>query len=39
MINILALRIVRSLAEGVRKNGYFSFMADECTDFSNKEQL
>ena len=39
MINIIALRIVSDLAEGIRKNGYFSLMADECTDVSNKEQL
>ena len=39
MIKIIALRIVSDLAEGIRKNGYFSLMADECTDISNKEQL
>ena len=39
MINIIALRIVSDVAEGIRKNGYFSLMADECTDVLNKEQL
>ena len=39
MIIIIALRIVSDLAEGIRMNGYFSLMADECTDVSNKEQL
>ena len=39
MINIIALRIVSDLAEGIRKNGYFSLMTDDCTDVSNKEQL
>ena len=39
MINIIALRIVSDLAEGTRKNGYFSLMADDSTDVSNKEQL
>ena len=39
MINFIALRIVSNLAEDIRKNGFFSLMADECTDVSNKEQL
>ena len=38
MINIIALRIVSDFAE-VSESGYFSLMADECTDVSNKEQL
>ena len=36
---LIALRIVSDLAEGIGKNGYFSLMADEYTDVSNKELL
>ena len=35
----MALKILRNLAEKIRNANFFSIMADETVDISNKEQL
>ena len=39
ILQIMALTILRNVADDIRKNKYFSIMVDETTDISNKEQL
>ena len=39
LIEIMALKILRNLAEKIRNANFFSIMADETVDISNKEQL
>ena len=39
LINVMAQSIVRNIASSIRKAKYFSIMADEVTDASNKEQV
>ena len=38
-IKIMALSILREIAECMQKSTFFSLMCDECTDSSNREQL
>ena len=38
-IKIMALSILREIAECIQKSTFFSIMCDECTDSSNREQL
>lgn len=35
----MALYIVRQVCTNVASNGFYTIMADECTDVSNKEQF
>ena len=37
-LQIMALNIVRQISAAIVSNGFFSIMADECTDLANKEQ-
>ena len=39
MLQIMALQILRKIAECIRNENFYSIMVDECTDSSNKEQL
>ena len=38
-LEIIALHILRQICSDIAKNGFFTIMADECTDVSNKEQF
>ena len=38
-LEVMALHIVRQICNDVARNGFFTIMADECTDVSNKEQF
>ncbi len=38
-LQIMAMHIVRRLSQAIRTAAYFAVMADECTEFSNKEQF
>ena len=38
-LEIMALHILRQICSDIAKNGFFTIMADECTDVSNKEQF
>ena len=38
-IQIMALHILRELSKRIASAGFFSLMADECTDCSNREQF
>ena len=35
----MALKMLRGMALGTSNSAFYSIMADECTDVSNKEQL
>ena len=35
----MALHIIRELSSNIHEAGCYDFMADECTDIFNKEQL
>ena len=35
----MALHILRQISSDIAKNGFFSIMADECTDVANNEQF
>ena len=39
MIKIMGLHILRQVCEKMRDSGWYTIMADECTDVANKEQL
>ena len=39
MIQIMALSILRDIAQNIRNSVYYSIMADETTDLSNREQF
>ena len=39
MLQIMALKVLREMASSISKSDFFSIMADECCDVSNKEQL
>ena len=39
LLKVMALSILREIAANLSKSSFFSIMADECTDSSNKEQL
>ena len=36
---MMALHILRQISSDIAKNGFFSIMADECTDVANNEQF
>lgn len=38
-LQIMALSILRQISTSIVCNGFFTIMADECTDISNKEQF
>ena len=38
-LQIMALNIVRQISASIVSNGFFTIMADECTDVANKEQF
>ena len=38
-LEVMALHIVRQICKDVAINGFYTIMADECTDVSNKEQF
>ena len=38
-IKIMALSILREIAECIQKSTFFSIVCDKCTDSSNREQL
>ena len=38
-LQLLSLQIVRDISRKIRSSSYFTVMADECTDVSNKEQF
>ena len=39
MMKIMALQILRQVCERIRDSGWYTIMADECTDVANKEQF
>lgn len=39
LLSILALRILRDIGDSIRSTPYYSLMADEVTDSSNREQV
>ena len=39
MLQVIALRILREIAQDIRNSTFFSIMADETTDKSNREQV
>jgi len=39
MMKIMALQILRQVCERIRDSGWYTIMADECTDVTNKEQF
>ena len=38
-LQVMALHILRQVSSDIAKNGFFSIMADECTDVANNEQF
>jgi len=38
-MQVMALGILRKVANGVRDNGFFTIMVDEATDKSNRDQV
>ena len=38
-LQIMALNIVRRISASIVSNGFFTIMADDCTDVANKEQF
>ena len=38
-LQVMALHILRNICSNLIKNGFYTIMADECTDVSNKEQF
>ncbi|KAL5460140.1 hypothetical protein EMCRGX_G033567 [Ephydatia muelleri] len=38
-LQVMALHILRNICSDIVKNGFYTIMADECTDVSNKEQF
>ena len=38
-LQIMALSILREISSSLRESGWFTIMADECTDVSNKEHF
>ena len=38
-LEIMTLHILREICSDIAKNGFFTIMADECTDVTNKEQF
>ena len=38
-LQIMALNILRQISASINRNGFFTVMADECTDVANKEQF
>ena len=38
-LHFLSLQLVRCLIKNIRDSAYYTVMADECTDVSNKEQF
>ena len=38
-LQVMALHIMRNICSDIVKNGFYTIMADECTDVSNKEQF
>ena len=38
-LQIMALSILRQISANIIRNGFFTIMADECTDIANKEQF
>ena len=36
---MMALHVLRHICSDIAKNGFFTIMADECTDVSNKERF
>ena len=38
-LQLMALNIPRESCSSISKNGFYTIMADECTDESNKEQF
>ena len=38
-LQVMALHILRQISSDIAKNGFFSIMADECTDVANNEQF
>jgi hypothetical protein len=38
-LEIMALNILRQISGSIIKSGFFTIMADECTDIANKEQF
>ena len=39
VLQIMALSILREISSSIRETDWFTIMADECTDVSNKEQF
>jgi len=39
MMRIMAMQILRQICATMRESGWYTLMADECTDISNKEQF
>ena len=39
IMQVMALGILRKVANGVRDNGFFTIMVDEATDKSNRDQV
>lgn len=39
LLQIMAHNILRTISSCIRRNGFYSLMADECTDVANKEQF
>ena len=39
ILSIIALRILRDIGDSIRSTPYYSLMADEVTDSSNREQV
>ena len=39
LLEIMALHILQQICSDIAKHGFFTIMADECTDVSNKEQF
>ena len=38
-LQVMALHILQQISSDIAKNGFFSIMADECTDVANNEQF
>ena len=39
IMRIMAMHILRQICVNIRENGWYTLMADECTDISNREQF
>ena len=39
ILDLMAISVLREIVDQIKQAGFYSLLADECTDIANKEQL